>query len=336
MVNGMRASCRQWRWMYIFKRKGFVIPVHASLLEFAVQCTAVVTNTSRTRHAQPDMLKIGQFNLLQVIDTRHDAVVLEGGQAGQLLLPTKPDSASYQPGERINVFIYLDSGGNPTATTDRPLVELGQVAWLQVVDVNEMGAFVDWGLPKDLFIPFAEQHHPLRKGQHTLVKVYLDNQNRLAGSTRIDHWIEDDASGFSVGEQVSLIIADKTELGFKAVINHRSWGLLYGNELYQALRKGQVIDGYIKQIRADDKVDLSLRKPGFSQNRIDQVCQRIVDEIIARGGLLPLTDKSPPEEIYAAFGVSKKVFKQAVGALYKQRQVSLSPAGISLVDHQTD
>ncbi|MEH6635686.1 MAG: S1-like domain-containing RNA-binding protein [Halioglobus sp.] len=278
------------------------------------------------------MLQIGQFNTLSVIDTRANGVVLDGGESRQVFMPVKEDQASYRVGEEVIVFIYLDSEGRFAATTEQPLAELGKVAWLEVADVNQTGAFVDWGLPKDLFIPFAEQQHDLRKGQKTLVKVYLDNQNRLAGTTRIDHWIKDDASALQVGEKVSLIIADRTELGFKAIINHTSWGLLFSNELFQPVRKGQVIDGYVKQIRADNKVDLTLAKPGFSKGKIDPVAQRIIQELQANDGRLLLTDKSPPAEIYAVFGVSKKVFKQAIGALYKQRRISLDGDSISLIE----
>jgi len=277
------------------------------------------------------MLRIGQFNLLAVIDTRANGVVLDGGQCHQVFLPTAQDQVTYQPGDQVEVFIYLDSVGNLAATTEKPLAEMGVVAWLEVLDVNQTGAFADWGLPKDIFIPYAEQQHALRRGQHTLVKIYLDNQNRIAGSTRIDHWIKDDSSGFTVGEQVSLIIADRTEMGFKAVINHRSWGLLYSNELFQTIRKGQVIDGYIKQLRADNKIDLTLNKPGFSKNKIDAVAEHILRELRTQDGRLPLTDKSPPKDIYATFGVSKKVFKQAVGALYKKRRISLDGDSISLI-----
>ena len=213
----------------------------------------------------------------------------------------------------------------------RPSAELGQIAWLKVVDVNSLGAFVDRGLPKDLFIPFAEQQHPLKKGGHTLVRVYLDNQGRLAGSTRIDHWIKDGSKSLKQGEKVSLVIADKTELGFKAVINHECWGLLYGNELYRRIRKGQVMDGYIKQIREDGRIDLSLNQPGFSKGKMDNLSKVILTALEESGGFLALTDKSPPPEIYAAFGVSKKVFKQAIGALYKQRRISLEDTGIRLL-----
>ena len=276
------------------------------------------------------MLQLGQFNLLVVTDTRANGVLLDGGQSRQVFMPLMPGDASYTPGEQVAVFVYLDSDGGLAATTTKPLVEMGQVAWLEVVEANQTGAFVDWGLPKDLFIPFAEQQTILRKGQRALVKVYLDNQNRIAGTTRIDHWIEDDASGLTVGDKVSLVIADKTEMGFKAVINHHCWGLLYNNELFQRITKGQVIDAYVKLIRADNKVDLTLNKPGFSKGKIEDISQRIIDELQAHNGHMSLTDKSPPQEIYKTFGVSKKVFKQALGALYKQRRVSLASDGVRL------
>jgi predicted RNA-binding protein (virulence factor B family) len=278
------------------------------------------------------MLQLGQFNLLVVTDTRANGVLLDGGQSRQVFMSLMPGDASYTPGEQVAVFVYLDSDGGLAATTTKPLVEMGQVAWLEVVEANQTGAFADWGLPKDLFIPFAEQQTILRKGQRALVKVYLDNQNRIAGTTRIDHWIEDDASGLTVGDKVSLVIADKTEMGFKAVINHHCWGLLYNNELFQRITKGQVIDAYVKLIRADNKVDLTLNKPGFSKGKIDDISQRIIDELQAHNGHMSLTDKSPPEEIYKTFGVSKKVFKQALGALYKQRRVSLASDGVRLSD----
>jgi predicted RNA-binding protein (virulence factor B family) len=186
-------------------------------------------------------------------------------------------------------------------------------------------------VPKDLFIPFGEQQHTLRKADHTLVRIYLDNQGRLAGSTRIDRWIKEDSQSLQPKQKVSLIIADKTELGFKAVINHECWGLLYGNELYQRIRKGQVMDGYIKQIREDGKIDLSLNQPGFSEGKMDGVSTAILDALKANDGFIALTDKSPPPDVYAAFGVSKKVFKQAIGGLYKQRLISLESAGIRLL-----
>jgi predicted RNA-binding protein (virulence factor B family) len=277
------------------------------------------------------MIDIGRFNSLEIIETRSNGLLLDAGRALTLLLPIDQVSRGYQTGERIDVFIYLTADGQPAATTTSPLAEVGQVAWLEIVDVTEVGAFAHWGLPRDLFIPFAEQQYPLRKGKHVLLWIYLDNQGRIAGSTRVDHWITDSATGVEVGQEVALVIADQTELGLKAVVNHHSWGLLYGNELFRKLSKGQRVTGYIKRIRADNKIDLSLETPGFSKGRIEIVENQIMQQLEASNGQMALTDKSPPETIYATFGVSKKVFKQALGALYKQRRITLNADGVTLV-----
>ena len=280
------------------------------------------------------MIEIGRLNHLQIIETRDNGLLLDGGQALTLFLPAEELDRDYHSGECMEVFVFVDADGNPAATTRRPLAEVGQVAWLEIVEVNQLGAFADWGLSKDLFISFAEQHHPLRKGQHTLVRIYLDKQQRIAGSTRIDHWVKDDASGLQEGDEVSLLIAEHTELGVKAIINQRSWGLLYGNELFRTLRRGQQTTGYIKRVRADNKIDLTLEKPGFSKTRLDTLGEQILERLQSSGGRLPLSDKSPPAEIYATFGVSKKVFKQALGALYKQRRITLHSDGIRLPDQK--
>jgi predicted RNA-binding protein (virulence factor B family) len=220
---------------------------------------------------------------------------------------------------------------NQRSYSDRGMPpEIGQVAWLKVVDVTNVGAFVDWGLPKDLFVPFAEQQFPLKKGSHCLIRVYVDNEGRLAGSTRLDHWIKESSPDLKPGQKVSLIVADKTELGFKAVVNHECWGLLYSNELYRRIRKGQELDGFVQRVRDDGKIDLTLTQPGFSADKIDDVAEKILTALRKSDGFLALTDKSPPQEIYAVFGVSKKVFKQALGALYKQRRISLDKDGIRL------
>jgi predicted RNA-binding protein (virulence factor B family) len=277
------------------------------------------------------MLDIGQFNQLKVLEIGSHGAILDGGQWGRLLLPLQQCPEALAPDDELSVFIYLDAQGDPVPTTQHPAALIGQVAWLEVVDANNLGAFVGWGLPKDLFIPFAEQQHTLSKGSHTLVRIYQDNQGRLAGSTRIDHWIKDNAEGLKKGEKVSLVIADKTELGYKAVINHKYWGLLYSNELYRRIRKGQVVDGYVKHIREDGKVDLSMNQPGFSRDQMDSVSIAILASLEENDGFLALTDKSPPPEIYAAFGISKKVFKQAIGSLYKQRLITLESAGIRLI-----
>ena len=163
--------------------------------------------------------------------------------------------------------------GEQESVSEDSTLTIGQVAWLKVVDVNHLGAFVDWSYSKDLFIPFAEQQHPLRPGSFTLVKIYLDNQGRPAGSTRIDHWIEDTATGLSIGQEVTLLIAEQTDLGFKAIIDHQFWVLLYINELYRRVRKGQIVTGYIQRIRDDGKIDLTLNQPWFSESKIEALAR---------------------------------------------------------------
>ena len=277
------------------------------------------------------MLQIGQLNYLNVIEVGTYAAMLDGYQSGRLPLSLQQCPQGLAPDDKLEVFIYLDAAGDPVPTTLCPAAHLGQVAWLEVVDVNDLGAFAHWGLPKDLFIPFSEQQYPLNKGAYSLVRVYQDNQGRLAGSTRIDYWISDDSQGLNQGDKVSLIIGDKTELGFKAIINHTCWGLLYGNELYRKIRKGLSMEGYIKHLREDGKVDLTLDQPGFSADKIDIVSSAILASLKDNDGFIGLTDKSPPPEIYIAFRVSKKVFKQAIGALYKQRRITLETSGIRLI-----
>jgi predicted RNA-binding protein (virulence factor B family) len=274
------------------------------------------------------VLKLGEFNKLKAIAWHQSGLLLDDGQGGEILLKGDEEHAV---GDTVDAFIYLESSGDMAATTHAPLAAVGQIAWMRVVTVNEYGAFADWGLPRDLFIPFAEQKYTLNPQDHALVRVYLDNQNRIAGSTKLDRWIKDAAPHLKKGEQVSLIIADRTELGFKAVINQEFWGLLYKNELSETPRKGQCLDGYIKQVREDGRIDLSLVKPGYSRSKIDLVAEAILARLAEHDGQLMLTDKSSPEAIHAVFGVSKKVFKQAVGALYKQRRIQLDDSCIRLV-----
>ena len=277
------------------------------------------------------MLNIGQFNSLTVTKILPTGAVLDGGKFGSVLLTRHSDKEHYRNGETVSAFVYLDSEGELAATTKAPAAQVGDVAYLQVKDCNNVGAFLEWGLAKDLFVPFAEQSFQLRKGQRVLVKLYLDNQNRIAASTRLDHLINDDVEGLKAGEAVSLMVGDKTELGFKAVINNQFWGLLYDNELYKPIKKGQKLTGFVKKVRSDNKVDLTLNKPGYSKGKIEAVCDDIIQKLKEHDGQLMLNDKSPPEAIYSVFGVSKKIFKQAVGSLYKQRLITIEAKGIKLV-----
>jgi len=275
------------------------------------------------------MLNIGKINTLNVVKKQGPDVYLDNGTSAKVLLADKKLPENCQVGDALDVFVYVDSEGHLAATTKTPLAQVDDIAWLKVVSLNYVGAFLDWGLPKDLLVPFSEQHHEMEVGKSYLVKVFLDDKNRIAATTKIDRFIEDESVDFEVGQKVSLIIADKTELGFKAIVNNTHWGLLYQNELFQPLKRGQKLDGYIKQIREDGKIDLNLNQPGYG--KVVSLTDEILNKLKANNGTLMLSDKSPPEAIYATFGVSKKVFKQAIGALYKKQLISIDKNGITLV-----
>lgn len=272
------------------------------------------------------------MNTLEIVKKQGADIYLGNATSSKILLVGKKPSLSYELGEQLEVFVYVDSDGHLAATTTVPLAQVDDIAWLKVVSLNYVGVFLEWGLPKNLLVPFSEQHHEMEVGRSYLVKVFLDDQNRIAATTKIDRFLAeeaDEASAFSVGQKVSIIIAERTDLGVKAIINNSHWGMLYGNELFQAVKKGQQLDAYIKQIRDDLKIDLSLHQPGYG--KVVSLTDNILTTLQAHQGVLMLSDKSPPEAIYATFGVSKKVFKQAIGALYKQKLISIDKDRISLL-----
>jgi len=275
------------------------------------------------------MINIGKINKLKVVKQQGADAYLDDGTSGKVRLADRKLPANCQLGDSLEVFVYVDSEGHLAATTKKPLAEVGDIAWLKVVSLNYVGAFLDWGLPKDLLVPFSEQYHEMEVGRSYLVRVFLDDQNRIAATTKIDKSLSDESDDFEVGQKVSLIIAGTSDLGIKAIINNSHWGMLYQNELYQPVRKGQKLDGYIKQIREDHKIDLSLHQSGYG--KVVSLTDSILAKLEANNGVLMLSDKSPPEAIYAAFGVSKKVFKQAIGALYKQQLITVDKSGIKLV-----
>ncbi len=276
------------------------------------------------------MISIGKINKLNVVKQQGANVYLDDGRSGKVLLADKKLPANCQLGDSLDVFVYVDSEGHLAGTTKTPLAQVGDIAWLKVVSLNYVGAFLDWGLPKDLLVPFSEQYHEMEVGRSYLVKVFLDEQNRIAATTKIDRLLSDESADFAAGQKVSLIIADKSDLGVKAIINNSHWGILYENELFQPVRKGQKLDGYIKRVREDHKIDLSLHQPGYG--KVVSLTDNIIAKLKANNGVLMLSDKSPPEAIYGAFGVSKKVFKQAIGALYKQQLITIDKSGIKLVE----
>ncbi len=273
------------------------------------------------------MLEIGKFNQLTV--SRRDVdYVLDGGKFGDIILAPQDAPADCRVGATVNVFVYSGVKGQLTATGKTPYAQVDEIAWLKAVAVNYTGCFLDWGLPKDLIVPFNEQRYDMEVGSYYLVKLFLDEQNRIAATTKFEHLIIEQAFYFKAGEQVSAIIVEKTELGFKAIVNNSHWGMLYANEIFVPLQKGQKVTAYIKQIREDKKIDLILQAPGYG--KVEELTDKILLKLKQQHGVLAMSDKTPPEQIYAMFGVSKKVFKQAIGALFKKQLIDLDKTHIRL------
>lgn len=276
------------------------------------------------------MIQVGKFNKLKALKHVDFGVYLDGGDDGEILLPLRYMPEQCEVGDEVDVFICFDSDDRLMATTEKPKAQAGDFALLKVVATTPVGAFLDWGLPKDLFLPFAEQTRALRVGQEILVYIYVDKSDRLSASMRLERNIEKTGAKYEEGQPVNLIIAGRTDLGFKAIVENRHWGVLYGNEVFQPLHQGQQIQGYIKKMREDGKIDLSLQKTGHKSANED-VGPKILELLKQKNGFLAINDKTPPEEIYRLFGVSKKKYKIALGGLYKQRLISVDEDGIRLV-----
>ena len=276
------------------------------------------------------MVEIGKINNLQVVKCLDHGIYLDGEQLGEILMPSRYVPDNCRVGESIEAFIYLDSADLLIATTEKPYVMVGECAYLKVVDVNQAGAFLDWGLPKDLLVPYSEQISPLKIGQSYTVLVYLDeNTNRIAATQKLDTYLSEEAKYFKPEQAVDLLIFGKTELGYKAVINNTHIGLIYKNEVFQTLIHGEKLKGFIKTIREDRKIDLCLQLPG--KDARDDLNTRILEHLKKNDGVSTLTDKSSPEDIYQCFAVSKKNYKKAIGRLYKKRLILIEEDKITLV-----
>ncbi|OAI18214.1 GntR family transcriptional regulator [Methylomonas lenta] len=276
------------------------------------------------------MIEIGKLNSLTISKKRDNEVYLDGGELGEIALADKEAPANCEMGDSLQVFVYIDGKNQTIATTLVPKVQVDEVAWLKVVSLSHAGAFMDWGLPKDLLVPFSEQKTKMVEGRFYLVRLFLDENNRIAASMLLDDFIQDEAFYYKDGQAVELIIVDETELGFKAVVDHKYWGVLYKNEIFQPLQRGQKLAGFIKKVRPDQKLDLILSQEKYGQ-KVDATSGKILAILEKHGGYIGLTDKSPPEMIYDTFAVSKKVFKQAIGGLYKQRRIVIEEKGIRLI-----
>ncbi|SEK95351.1 hypothetical protein SAMN05216262_10483 [Colwellia chukchiensis] len=275
------------------------------------------------------MANIGTYNTLTVTAVTDSGAYLDANDLGEILLPNRFVPENCQPGQAIKVFIYVDSAERVVATTEKPFAEVDQFASLKVTQVNKMGAFLDWGLPKDLLVPYNQQHSPMEAGKYYLVRIFLDlKTNRLVASSKLDKFINIWPAEYQKWDKVNLTIASKTDLGFKAIINELHWGLLYENEIFQPLRSGKKVTGYIKQVRQDGRIDLSLTRPG--EGKVKDFSDTLLAHIAEQGGFSPLHDKSDPELIKRTLGVSKKTFKATVGNLLKNGKIVLEANGIRL------
>jgi hypothetical protein len=278
------------------------------------------------------MIELGRPNRLKVIKEVNFGLYLDGGALGEILLPIRYVPRNAVVGDEIEVFIYHDSEDRIIATTERPYAMVGEFACLKVVAVTRNGAFLDWGLPKDLLVPFAEQKPKMEEGKRYVVGVYVDEaSDRIVASARLDDMLYDESEDdFEVGEEVDLFVANKTELGYKLIVNNSHWGLLHYHEVVRELKRGERLKGFIKQVRDDGKIDLCLHQ--LPSEKSDEVSGMIMKLLRKEGGFITVTDRSSPEEIRALFGVSKGRFKKAVGALYRRRLIALENDGIRLVD----
>ena len=278
-------------------------------------------------------LQLGKINTLTVARRADHGLYLSGGPE-DILLPNKYVPEGTEIGDEIDVFLYLDSEERLIATTEKPLAEVGDFAWLRVAWVNNFGAFLDWGLMKDLFVPFREQKMKMQKDHSYLVHVHLDPETyRIMASAKVERYLSEDYPPYHGGDEVDCLIWQKTDLGFKAIVDNRFAGLLFDDEIFRQLHSGDRLKAYVKQVRPDGKIDLSLQKKG--QRAVEDFSDVLLRHLQTNGGHTPLGDKSPAEEIYAVFGVSKKVFKKAVGDLYRRRLITIAADGLQLTSDTT-
>lgn len=276
------------------------------------------------------MLNIGQLNTLEVVKIVDFGVYLDGDEDyGNVLLPKRYVPEDVERGDRLEVFVYFDSEDQIIATTETPLGMVGEFALLKVVGMTAVGAFADIGLTKDLLIPFSEQRVPLQEGKEVLVYIYTDNASgRIVGTTKLNRYLDKTPAPYKRGEEVRLQIAEITDLGFKAIIRGEHWGLLFRSESFGKLFVGKKLKGYIKEMRPDGKIDLSLQKLGL--DKIDDLAEKIMSSLEKKGGYIPISDKSSPEEIFSAFRTSKGSYKKTIGNLLKRGLITIEREGIRL------
>ena len=279
------------------------------------------------------MIKIGQYSTLEVVKTLSFGAYLDAGAYGEVLLPKRYVPHGLEAGDELEVFLYCDSEDRVIATTEKPFATLGEIVGLVVKDVAANGAYMDWGLMKDLFVPFREQDEKMVVGKVYLVKILLDEAtDRIYATSKIAKYLSDTAEDeLHENDEVKILVWKQTDLGYKLIVNDLYIGLIFKNEIFQPIKTGQILRGYVKQIREDGKMDIALQKQGY-RNQIPDATDIILKKLKETNGYLSLTDNSSPDEIYASLGISKKAFKRAIGSLYKLRKVILEEKGIRLIE----
>lgn len=275
-------------------------------------------------------MELGKFNTLKVVKQVEFGIYLDGGVEGEILLPARYVPEGCKPGDELRVFIYLDNEERLVATTLTPKIQVGEFAYLEVNWVNQHGAFLNWGLMKDLFVPFAEQKMKMQMGKSYIVHAHVDEESyRIMASAKVERYLSKEQPPYKVSDEVHILIWQKTDLGFKAIVENQFAGLIYENEVFRPLHTGMELKAYVKQVRPDGKIDLALQRSG--QAHVEDFAPTLLNYIRQQGGTTTFNDKSAAEAIYDMFGVSKKTFKRAVGDLYKKRLIELTDTGIKLV-----
>lgn len=276
-------------------------------------------------------VRLGRYNQLEVVKEVDFGVYLDGGDDGEILLPARYVPEDCQPGDMLNVFIYLDNEERLVATTLTPYAQVGDFACLEVAWTNQYGAFLDWGLMKDLFVPFREQKNKMEKGERYVVHVHLDEDSyRIMASAKVERYLSNDMPPYHPGDGVEILVWQRTDLGYKVIVDNRFGGLIYATDVVRPLNTGMKTEAYVRQVRPDGKIDIVLQPDG--PRKVDNFAEVLLDYIRQHDGFTTFQDKTPAEDIYATFGVSKKTFKKAVGDLYKKHLVTLEEGGIRLCE----
>ncbi|GBF19742.1 hypothetical protein C21_01912 [Arenibacter sp. NBRC 103722] len=276
------------------------------------------------------MIALGKYNNLEILRDTTVGLFLGDDEGNDVLLPNKYVPEEFEIGDHLDVFCYLDHEERIVATTLVPFVTLDQFQLLQVAEVNEYGAFMDWGLEKHLLVPFREQRNKMQEGQWYVVYCYLDEKtDRLVASNKLDKFLSNDELTVQALDEVDLVVTRLTDLGWEVIINHKHKGLVYSNEIFKKVAVGGKLKGYIKNIRPDNKIDVSLQPIGYKS--LEPAANLIYEKLVANGGILNLHDKSDPEDIKRIMQMSKKTFKKGIGALYKERKIEIKPDSIKLL-----